>query len=80
MTTTMGTPAFMAPEMCGSRSAPFSPFPAEVWAIGVCLHMFVYGKGEPPSAHTVTDTVLLQSQRANHFGAGIVWLPLRSAR
>ncbi len=46
MTTTMGTPAFMAPEMCGSKSAPFAPFPAEVWAVGVCLHMFIYGKGE----------------------------------
>lgn len=47
MTTTMGTPAFMAPEMCGAKSVPFAPFPAEVWAVGVCLYMFVYGKGEP---------------------------------
>jgi serine/threonine protein kinase len=46
MTTTMGTPAFMAPEMCGLRSTPFAPFPAEVWAVGVCLYMFVFGKGE----------------------------------
>jgi serine/threonine protein kinase len=45
MTTTMGTPAFMAPEMCGLRSGPFAPFPAEVWAVGVCLFMFVYGRG-----------------------------------
>lgn len=46
MTTTMGTPAFMAPEMCGLRSTPFAPFPAEVWAVGVCLYMFAFGKGE----------------------------------
>lgn len=46
MSTTMGTPAFMAPEMCGLRSTPFAPFPAEVWAVGVCLYMFVYGRGE----------------------------------
>lgn len=42
----MGTPAFMAPEMCGLNGAPFAPFPAELWAAGVCLFMFVYGRGE----------------------------------
>jgi len=46
MATTMGTPAFMAPEMCGLRSSPFAPFAAELWAIGVCLFMFVFGRGE----------------------------------
>lgn len=46
MTTTMGTPAFMAPEMCSLSSSPYAPFLAEVWALGVCLYMFVFGKGE----------------------------------
>jgi hypothetical protein len=36
----------MAPEICGLKSSPFKPFPAECWALGVCLFMFVYGRGE----------------------------------
>eukprot|EP00879_Flechtneria_rotunda_P021169 GHRR01022301.1.p1 GENE.GHRR01022301.1~~GHRR01022301.1.p1 ORF type:complete len:459 (+),score=92.17 GHRR01022301.1:239-1615(+) len=43
MTKSLGTPAFMAPEMCGPTSSPYKPFPAECWALGVCLYMFVYG-------------------------------------
>ncbi|KAF8055587.1 SS4 [Scenedesmus sp. PABB004] len=39
-----GTPAFTAPEMCGLRPGPHAPFPAECWALGVCLHMFIYGR------------------------------------
>jgi serine/threonine protein kinase len=46
LSTTMGTPAFMAPEMCGLKSTPFKPFPAECWALGVSLFMFVYGRGK----------------------------------
>jgi [calcium/calmodulin-dependent protein kinase] kinase len=45
--TTVGTPAFFAPEMCGPIATPFKPFPAECWALGVCLFMFVFGKGKP---------------------------------
>lgn len=44
--TTLGTPAFLAPEMCGARGSPFRPFPAECWAAGVCLFMFAYGRRE----------------------------------
>eukprot|EP00878_Enallax_costatus_P038017 GHUV01043143.1.p1 GENE.GHUV01043143.1~~GHUV01043143.1.p1 ORF type:complete len:594 (+),score=175.36 GHUV01043143.1:2084-3865(+) len=44
ITSTPGTPAFMAPEMCGFKSTPYKPFPAECWALGVCLYMFVFGK------------------------------------
>lgn len=42
---TLGTPAFMAPEMCQVRAQPYKPFPAECWALGVCLYMMVYGSG-----------------------------------
>ncbi|WIA40536.1 hypothetical protein OEZ86_013882 [Tetradesmus obliquus] len=44
ISTTLGTPAFMAPEMCGLKSSPFKPFPAECWALGASLFMFVYGR------------------------------------
>ena len=36
-----GTPAFFTPEMCGGR--PFSGRAADLWALGVCLYLFVYG-------------------------------------
>lgn len=41
-TTTSGTPAFMAPEVCSSK--PYLPFAADVWALGVCLYMLVCGQ------------------------------------
>lgn len=50
ISTTLGTPAFMAPEMCGLKSSPFKPFPAECWALGASLFMFVYGRGARATA------------------------------
>jgi hypothetical protein len=44
----LGTPAFMAPEMCGAGGARFDPFRAEVWALGVTLYCLVYGTRECP--------------------------------
>jgi serine/threonine protein kinase len=55
MSTTMGTPAFMAPEMCGPKATLFAPSPAEVWSVGVCLYMLAFGRGEtrtPPAWQT----------------------------
>jgi serine/threonine protein kinase len=39
---TCGTPAFMAPEMCGGHA--YHAATADLWALGVCLFMFVYGE------------------------------------
>ena len=39
---TAGTPAFMAPEMCGGQ--PYQARLADVWALGVSLYMFVFGE------------------------------------
>lgn len=41
---TAGTPIFMAPEMCQGK--PFNGFPGDIWALGICLYMFIFGK--PP--------------------------------
>ncbi len=39
---TVGTPAFFTPEMC--RGGPFSLRAADLWALGVCLYIFVFGE------------------------------------
>lgn len=39
---TMGTPAFLAPEMC--TGDPYLGEVADIWALGICLYMFIYGK------------------------------------
>ena len=39
---TMGTPAFLAPEMCAGD--PYLGEVADIWALGICLYMFIYGK------------------------------------
>ena len=41
---TMGTPAFLAPEMC--EGTPYHGEVADIWALGICLYMFVYGGSE----------------------------------
>ncbi|KAF6252984.1 kinase-like domain-containing protein [Scenedesmus sp. NREL 46B-D3] len=37
-----GTPAFTAPELVSGNAA--DPFAADVWALGVCLFCFIYGR------------------------------------
>jgi [calcium/calmodulin-dependent protein kinase] kinase len=42
---TAGTPAFFAPEMCGddkTGSKLYSGRAADLWALGVCLHMWIF--------------------------------------
>jgi serine/threonine protein kinase len=46
ISSTLGTPAFMAPEMCCVPAQRFKPYPAELWALGVSLYMLIYGKGK----------------------------------
>ena len=42
MIRTVGTPAFFSPEMCDGR--PYSARAADVWALGICLYIFVFGE------------------------------------
>ncbi len=45
LTKTEGTWCFWSPEMCsGSDSNGFSCYAADMWAVGVCLYIFVTGK------------------------------------
>lgn len=45
-----GTPAFAAPECCALRGVGWRPVPAECWALGVTLYMFIYGCSEREAA------------------------------
>ncbi len=47
MVRTVGTPAFFSPEMCDGR--PYSARGADVWALGVCLYIFVFGEEARPT-------------------------------
>ncbi|GFR48549.1 hypothetical protein Agub_g10448 [Astrephomene gubernaculifera] len=47
---TAGTPSFMAPEMCQGKQ--FNGFPGDIWALGICLYMFVFGR--PPFTGNTT--------------------------
>jgi len=45
LTKTEGTWCFWSPEMCdGSKSIVFSGYASDMWAVGVCLYIFVTGK------------------------------------
>lgn len=54
-----GTPAFAAPECCAVQGGGWHPAPAECWALGVTLYMFVYGCSErgPQQACATTHSV-----------------------
>ncbi|XP_022615484.1 calcium/calmodulin-dependent protein kinase kinase 1-like isoform X1 [Seriola dumerili] len=44
LSSTAGTPAFMAPEMMAEHEQSFSGKALDVWAMGVTLYCFVFGK------------------------------------
>ncbi|XP_039987104.1 calcium/calmodulin-dependent protein kinase kinase 1b [Xiphias gladius] len=44
LSSTAGTPAFMAPEMMSEHEQSFSGKALDVWAMGVTLYCFVFGK------------------------------------
>ncbi|XP_058489000.1 calcium/calmodulin-dependent protein kinase kinase 1b isoform X1 [Solea solea] len=44
LSSTAGTPAFMAPEMMSEHELSFSGKALDVWAMGVTLYCFVFGK------------------------------------
>ena len=44
LTKTEGTWCFWSPEMCAEDSFVFSGYACDVWAAGVCLHIFATGK------------------------------------
>ena len=42
LTKTLGTPAFLAPEICAGDE--YDGFAADIWALGVTLYFFIFGK------------------------------------
>ena len=52
MDCTVGTPAYLAPEICAGE--PYSGKSADMWAMGVSLYVFMYGK-EPYSADSIAE-------------------------
>ncbi|XP_076037408.1 uncharacterized protein LOC143022785 isoform X3 [Oratosquilla oratoria] len=44
LTNTAGTPAFMAPEALSTKRDKYSGRAADIWAMGITLYAFVYGK------------------------------------
>ena len=58
MLRTMGTPAFMAPEMCAGGG--FHGRTCDIWALGICLYMFHYG------TPAVCDLSTCTSRTARH--------------
>jgi len=44
LTKTEGTWCFWSPEMCMEETGPFSGYAADIWAAGICLHIFVTGR------------------------------------
>merc|ERR1719487_566362 len=44
VTDTKGTWPYWAPEMCDDDMHKYNAFVADVWAAGVCLYVFVFGK------------------------------------
>jgi hypothetical protein len=50
----MGTPLFTAPEVLSAERNKFKPQPLDVWALGVTLYVFVFGKC-PFSAESVLE-------------------------
>ena len=73
---TAGTPAFFAPEMCGddkTGSKLYSGRAADLWALGVCLHMWIFLR-LPFEAPTVY--MLMQACLGLGFGLGL-GLPTR---
>ena len=49
MLRTVGTPAFLAPEVC--EGGTYHGRLADMWALGVCLFMFVFGERNMDAHH-----------------------------
>lgn len=60
-----GTPAFLAPEMTLPH-ARYRGRPADTYALGVCLHIFIFGK-VPFTAQTVAELFHIVQTQPLHF-------------
>eukprot|EP00698_Gefionella_okellyi_P016758 TRINITY_DN4816_c0_g1_i2.p1 TRINITY_DN4816_c0_g1~~TRINITY_DN4816_c0_g1_i2.p1 ORF type:complete len:403 (+),score=70.18 TRINITY_DN4816_c0_g1_i2:108-1316(+) len=44
LTRTAGSPAYTAPEICNQSTSSFSGRAADIWALGVSMHMLLFGR------------------------------------
>ncbi len=61
---TMGSPAFLAPELCDTKHRDVSGKAADIWSMGVSLYCLKYGK-LPFQRDTVID--MLEAIRTEQF-------------
>lgn len=67
LTRTLGTPAFLAPEICAGEE--YDGFAADVWALGVTLYSFMFGK-LPFEGSTVVDLYDTIAEKEVEFPVG----------
>jgi serine/threonine protein kinase len=58
----VGSAAFMAPEICSNSSAGYSGQKADIWALGCCLYVFITGRlpFHSASVHQTYETIVKQ--------------------
>ena len=67
LTRTLGTPAYLAPEICAGEE--YDGFSADVWALGVTLYSFMFGK-LPFEGKTVVDLYDTIAEKEVEFPEG----------
>jgi len=71
VTKTEGTWCFWAPEMCKEEGGAFSAYAADLWAAGICLHIFATGKLPFYSEIPTTLFDMIEEAKVNFDGLGM---------
>lgn len=71
VTKTEGTWCFWAPEMCKEEGGAFSAYAADLWAAGICLHIFATGKLPFYSEIPTTLFDMIEDAKVNFYGLGM---------
>jgi hypothetical protein len=58
----MGTPLFMAPEVVSAENKHFTPQPLDVWALGITLYVFVFGRCPFVAGSVIETYELIKNQ------------------
>ena len=71
VTKTEGTWCFWAPEMCKEEGGAFSAYAADLWAAGICLHIFATGKLPFYSEIPTTLFDMIEEAKISFDGLGL---------